>query len=351
MARFRILIRAFAATAACAMLLASAVAVVADTDSDGDGVPDLIEQATQRNDSVTVAGDEFNISSQLVNAPFQDRFELSYQSGKFRLYYERPGSSSYYELELQNLVEWRDLNGNDRIDPGDPSEVVVTTALGDVAFRGALVNRSRTDSSDGGVVNTLRIESRTGELVLTLTKAERFMRVGNRVLTPMEVKLDISVNSQPATAGDSLGLEWLLDTDQGVEWAQRSWDDEHGFADDEAAVNVTGGNPGRPASVFFAWSKTALAGSLPIPVGVTNITTEPTYEIYMAYSLRGAILPGPIVHDPVLGVHSVAYDGIVARSPELQGDVALYIGTLAAVAALVALTIVFAKRRRKKRED
>src|SRR5437867_2377431 len=118
-------------------------------------------------------------------------------------------------------------------------------------------------------------------------------------------------------------------------------------------VKVTGGPVARPATGFFSWSKSASGEGLEIPGSFSNFSTgDPnSYEVYLGYPLTGARSPVRLVHDPVLGVDSAAYKGVVTRPPELQGDLVLYAGSLAAAVILVALTVILADRRRKKREE
>src|SRR2546428_10502222 len=73
--RSRPLLIAFAASASLALVLASSVAVAQSGDSDRDGVPDDIENATQRNVVAVAAGDLFVIQSRLASAPYEDQFE------------------------------------------------------------------------------------------------------------------------------------------------------------------------------------------------------------------------------------------------------------------------------------
>lgn len=357
MVHSRALVVALAASVAFSLLLAS-TSSMANSDSDGDGVSDSVELATQRNVVASSAGDEFSISSHLLSAPFEDRFEVSYDAGTFDVFYERagrsgsPGGSGFYQLEIRNLVEWNDLNQNKRLDAGDN---VSKTPLGSSTFGNVPVNKTRTENADGGIVYSFLIRSRTDQVTLRLTVAQRFMRISSRVLTPMEVKLDITINHTFAQPSASLGIELRMDTEDRLEYGNRSWDDVNGFARNEAGINVTGGPPDAPATVFFSWSKSAFADGTEIPVTWTNYTTEPnSYEMYIAYPLSqlGEVHPRvTLVHDPVLGVDSAAYEGIVKRSPELQGDVVVYAVSLAGMALLVATTIVIANRRRKKGEE
>jgi len=353
--RSRQVVLAAAAAGAAALLIGSTLAVLtlrpADADADGDGIPDSVEAATQRTVVAATAGDEFTIVSRLASAPFQDQFEVSYAAGTFVVSYERArGSDSSYQLEVRNLVEWVDRNRNNRIDPGET--VNATSALGTTAFANAPVAKTRLESADGGHVTELSIRSRSGNMTLNVTVAERFMRLSStRVLTPMEVKLDMTVDRAVLSPGASLGLDLRINTTKRLEYGEQSYDDVNMFAQDEAGFNVTGGPPTNPATVFFSWANSAFADGRVIPVTYSNVTNPNSYELYLAYPMSTGRADVKLVHDPVLGVDSAAYEGIVRRPPELQGDLVLYAGSLIAAVVLIAVTMIVADRRRKKREE
>src|SRR5207245_3198101 len=114
--------------------------------------------------------------------------------------------STTNQLELVKLVERKDLNQNNRIDPGET--VGVGTTLGTTAFANAPVTKAQVDSADGGHVTELSIRSTTANMTLNVTVAERFMRLSStRVLTPMEVKLDLPVDRATLSHGYGLGLD------------------------------------------------------------------------------------------------------------------------------------------------
>ncbi len=350
MLRCRPLLVAFAASASFALILASSLAVAQSGDSDGDSVPDDIENATQRNVVAVAAGDSFDIQSRLASAPYEDQFEVFYKAGTFNVSYERAGAATSYALELRSLVEWVDWNRNGRI---DMNETNVSVPLGAAAFGNVLVTQMQFDNADGGVIYVLQTPSRFGDVMLNVTVAERFMRLGARILTPMEVKLDLTVDHVFTAANASLGLDVRIITRDRSAYADQSWDDLNGFASNDAAINVTGGPSNDPANVFFSWSKAAYANGRQIPVTFSSFPGggPNASEVYLAYPMGPGQSAVRLVHDPALGVDSAAYKGILSRQPALQGDLVLYVGSLATMVVLIAVTIISTNRRRKKREE
>lgn len=341
---------AFASSAALAVVLASSLAAADGSDADNDGVPDSIEDATQRTVAVSVAGNQFSASSHLGTAPVEDQFDLVYRSGTFMVWYgQAGGTTSTYGLELLSLVAWNDSNANGRIDPG---EVVGTTPLAAAAFADSPVVASTRVDPDGGRVFGFETRTRDGNATLNVTIAQRFTRVDNVILTPMEARVDISMTSAAVPAGAKLGLQFRMSTAATPHLMEHSWDEDHGFAADERAVNVTEHAGDRSATSFFSWSNTAKVGGTAAPVVLANglADTNP-YDMTLIYGQGPSPAGTQVVQRTTLGVHSAVYEIRRAATPPVQADPLLYAGTIATVSVLVAVSIVFAKRRRKDRED
>src|SRR5467141_2616106 len=341
---------AFASSAALALVLASSVALADGTDSDGDGVSDELEDATQRTVAVSTAGDEFNVSSHLGTAPQEDQFDLSYHAGTFDVSYSlSDGISSSYSLEVLNLIAWKDGNANGRIDLG---EIVRTIALGSTAFGSVRVLLSNRTDSDGGRVFQFLIPSRDTNVTLNVTLAQRFQRIGNIVLTPMEAQLDIGVNPAVVPPGANLALVFRMDTNERVSLADHSWDEVNHFAPEEREINVTASGQGHSSTVFFSWSNTALADGSPIPVALMNAPTQPSpYDLTLTYAFGSPAPSTQVLQHATLGVRSTVYE--IRRSapgPGPQGDFVLYVATFAGATAFVIMTIVLANRRRSSRK-
>jgi len=340
---------AIASSAALAVVLASSVAVADGTDSDGDGVPDQLEDATQRTVAASVTGDQFSVSSHLGSGAVEDEFDLSYHAGTFSLWYTQSGGvDSSYELQVANLQTWQDLNGNGRMDPGEVSR---TTTLGPAFTNARVVASNRTDA-DGGVVYTFLVRSNDGNVSLNVTLAQRFERIDGAILSPMEARLDLSVRQGLATSGENLALGFRMGTYETPHLEDHSWHEACScFAADEHEINITASGEGSASTVFFSWSDKAVAGGTSIPVAFTGPSASNPYGLTLSYSLGPSAPASTVVQHTTLGVRSAVYEIRRTASPEVRGDLPLFAGTFAAVATLVGATIVLASRRAKHREE
>jgi len=340
---------AIASSAALAVVLASSVAVADGTDSDGDGVPDQLEDATQRTVAASVTGDQFSVSSHLGSGAVEDEFDLSYHAGTFSLWYTQSGGvDSSYELQVANLQTWQDLNGNGRMDPGEVSR---TTTLGPAFTNARVVASNRTDA-DGGVVYTFLVRSNDGNVSLNVTLAQRFERIDGAILSPMEARLDLSVRQGLATSGENLALGFRMGTYETPHLEDHSWHEACScFAADEHEINITASGEGSASTVFFSWSNKAVAGGTSIPVAFTGPSASNPYGLTLSYSLGTSAPASTVVQHTTLGVRSAVYEIRRTASPEVRGDLPLFAGTFAAVATLVGATIVLASRRAKHREE
>ncbi len=343
----------FALTAASALVIASSMARAEDWD--GDFVPDHLEEAAERNVAVAtsprVAPTAVSITSQSVGAAVNDRFRIRYSEGEFEVDYF-PDTSSVprvsYSLELRSLVEW--VDGGDGV--FEESEITWSLPLGSDAFRTVPVAHTNATSTDGGNLDRFAIRSDGGEITLVLTIAQRFLRLSpERILTPMEAKLDLYMNRTLHCAASRVAIELELETRHEMRFGTRSWDVTHNFSKDESWVNVTSGTYPEAATAFFSWSDYAEVDGIRGRVAATPpVGSGDTYTMYLIYPAGPRSDRVAVSHDPALGVVSAAYEGIL-RLPEVrpfQGDPPVYAISLVGMAVLVGGTMVLARRRRYK---
>lgn len=346
----------FAVTAASALVLAAGPASAAD--ADGDLVDDAFERATERAVSVRAIPAAYPLSmhltSQSVDSPTNDWFRVDYEPGTFDVEYVRESEgglvASGFELEFQNIVEWRDTSGDAAI---QWSEILNRTSLGSSAFGGIPITHVQEEDEDGGVVHTIGIRSDSGEIAITLTIAQRFYRVSaSRILTPMEIKMDVRINRPLLNSGARLGLEFRIEAERLPAYEAESWASRKGFAEGESAINVSTGSGDRMAAVFFAWSNVALTegrSGRVSRVGPAGDYQKGVYDMVLGYPQSASPEGAVVEHNATLGVVSAAYDSWFQPPPKVfNADIFLFAASLGAATAIVAGTMVVARRRRVK---
>lgn len=348
---------AFAVAASSALVLASGIARA----DDDDGIPDAVEDLTERTVLTNVfpepAPRTLSILSESSGAPVDDIFRLSYEDGQFELRYFRNASSgpfASYTVEVDRLLEWVDENADGGF---QESEIVRDWRLGSDAFGNSTLQHSSASNEDGGNVETFVVRanvSATTEVALGLTIAERFMRIAeNRVLTPMEVKLDVYVNHTLVAPGARVGLEFHIETDaeNDMSWDEPPWDVERGFSEDESWMNITDGAHG--STMFFAWANSATVDgrsqAVLAYIVASSEGTGKSYDLFLLYPEGNGAAPVRIVHDPTLGVVSTAYAAILGLpgDPRLIPDLPLFAISVVAVAGILLATVLLARRRRQ----
>lgn len=348
---------AFAIAASSALVLASGVARA----DDGDGIPDEIEDLAERTVLTNVfpepAPRTLSILSESSGAPVDDKFRVTYESGRFELRYSRNASDdpyASYTVELRKLLEWLDGNADGLF---QENEAVAEWGLGGDAFGNSTLSHASASNEDGGNVETFLVRAAVGaasEVALGLTIAERFMRIAeNRVLTPMEVKLDVYVNHTLESPAARVGVEFHLETDaeNAMSWDAPSWDVQQGFSEDESWMNITSAAHG--STMFFSWTNRALVdgrdGAVLASIVPSNEGSEKSYDVHLLYPSGLGAASVRIAHDPTLGVVSTAYEAILGLpgEPRLVPDFPLYVVSLVAVAGILAATVLLARRRRQ----
>lgn len=297
----------------------------------------------------------FWVSSTSVDTPTPDAFQISYNQGTFSLDYQRENASytaAHVAVTVDALVEWNDTAGTGTI---ENDSILTTVPLGSAGFGQVPIQHAVSFTQDGGEIHSFRISSNNGEVVLNLTIAERFIPLSQtKILTPMEAELGVEIAHTIVTPSARIGLLLTVQTQGSLSVEPTSWDDVHEFSRGDHSLNVTDTSHGMASSVFFSWQTQAQVNGAFENVTATehevNETAPGTWDLYLAYGGDGMAsgTAARVVHDPNLGVVSVAYDSIVPVAPPLQGDYVVYAVTAGAVGALVVGTVVLAARGRRR---
>lgn len=296
----------------------------------------------------------FWVSSTSVDTPVPDSFQISYNQGTFVLDYQKENASytaARIAVAFDALVEWNDTAGTGEI---ENDSILATVPLGATGFGDVPVQHVVATLPDGGEIHYFRIPSNSGEVVLNLTIAERFVRLSNtKTLTPMEAELSVEINHVVIHPNARIGLLLSVQTPGTVRFQNTSWDDDHAFSQGEHSMNVTDASHGSMSSVFFSWMTQAEVNGRAENVTATGYeagqTNPGTWELYLGYG--GDRLPSGasvrVVHDPNLGVVSAAYESFLPITSPLHADYLVYAVTAGSLGAAVVGSVVLAARRRR----
>ncbi len=342
-------LKVFAALGAAAFILAS-VAVAAD-DSDHPGISDSLDARTARNVLAHSSSDSFFIRSRSVGASQDDAFQVELVDGRFTVAYAPAASGPdtvTYSLEFRSIEEVR---------VGSSGEI--TDIVGQPVELGSNYTVTRVDATtaDGQPIVGFRASTNGGLLAVTVWSGERFFRMGDTLVSPTEVKMNIEIRGWVVhEEGTSLALTMDISrsnrTGSSLEVNETSGDEGRGWASNESEMRI-----GLDSDVaFFSWARFAVVNSttsVRTPVRTTPLEEyADAYEMAFLYGL-GQAAHGNVItvvtHDPKMGVDSAAFWAIWNAPPPLQADVLVYGAGILLIAAVVGGTVLFARRRARAR--
>ncbi|TLZ55248.1 MAG: hypothetical protein E6K17_06190 [Methanobacteriota archaeon] len=325
--------RRFALLAA-ATLLVSPMLAMASGDSDGDGIPDDLEAATARNVFVQGSSSGFVIRSRSIGASPEDAFAIAFSDGNFTVQYFPISSGQAtvsYQLAFRRILEvylengeWKEENRTE------------------LSWNYASARQSEVRTTDGETEVLYSVTSASRTVTVTVGSTNRFARVGgNRLLSPMEVTVDVLIRGWNYTRANSqLALQVEING-TGVPRVDETSDDETaGWAMNESSVKVSS----LQDSLFFAWDRMATVDGVPTPVDTTPLEPSPD-GVGMSFVYgRGNV----IVHDPKIGAVSNAFWSIWSRPTTTAPafDATIYVLGIAVAAGLVGVTVFLRRRRR-----
>ena len=267
--------------------------------------------------SVSDGQDSFHAVSSSAGYKVNDRFDLMFSDGSLTLWYAQNATalsspSWEFELQFERLVEFQD-DGNGRFDAGD----IIASSM-DLTERSYSMTYSTVSLPMGGNETTITAVCDGGVLTLVFVITTSAAYADTVPISPGEVKLGIMIHGYEFVGENTkLGLEMSINVDPGSALAYEE-------LDDSAQLNITKSTMGG----FFRWTDTALVDGVVAPVNA-SLTAD---TLTLSYP-RGE----SIVHDPVLGVRSVApLSGPVAKVG-IAGNVLMYfVGVAFATAAVLA---------------
>lgn len=273
------------------------------------------EMELDRHVSVSEESDSFHAVSGSQGFNVNDRFDLIFDEGSLSLWYTEDTSASSpplweFELSFEELISFVD-NGNGRFDSGDT--VVSTLDMSESSYS---LTYSTAPLPHGGNKTTVTAISENGLLTLVFVITSSPTVVGQVPISPSDVKLDIRISgSELEGEADHIGLGMSVDAD-----TESTVDLED--IGGSRQLNLTHSSLGG----FFRWADSASVDGVQRPVGVTWVDGTLTLS-YQAGEL--------IVHDPIIGIRSMA--PLSGRSVVVEpiGDPLLYgVGLALSTAAI-----------------
>lgn len=263
------------------------------------------QEEDKREVKVDVSQSKAVIESESKVAGKEDQLKIEFDNGShnFNFEYESedPGSEleAKIKVELFDLIEWRDVDGNGRYDPGVSGELVQKIGLGDLSPRSLEHEAIEVEGGQGiKVVGVSADVAKYPDLTMTLTlhMFGDFLKFANTSLEPTAMKFDIEIRGFPYQRDDtSLALYAKV--------VMKAEDEADKIG--EKGEEAFGARVGKYTS-FFSWSTTVTVDGQPRTVGQTvqkheqkaeQGESELVTELYLLYP-RGTT----ILHDPKLGL-------------------------------------------------
>lgn len=315
----------FLASLLAAVLIASPLtaALEASSDSDSEGIED---ESFERVVVGGEAGTAFEFRSRSTHYQQNDEFHLTFDRGHLEFEYAREAGSLETELglrlEFEQLFAFTDRNVDGRYDAGEPISALLE--LDHVAW--AESTATEVSNPDGSIALEFEASTADGTFALVALASPHPYLGGGQLLSPTTIKLTFEIRGFPE-GGESDAVGLLIEAEISGESPSLVY---------EAAASrllATAGD----GNATFSWGANATVDGESTGVGAT----------YSAGTLIFSYVQGgEILHDPLLGVRSLAPSS--GRLSALSADPLVFAGSLAAAIGL--LTLLAVRYRRSRRE-
>lgn len=243
----------------------------------------------------------------------EDELKIEFDNGSHNFYFEYASESTGSELEVEikvelfDLIEWRDVNGNGRYDPDVSEELVQKIGLGELSPQSLNYEAIEVEGVQGvKLVGISADPDKYPELTMTLTlyMFGEFLKFADTSLEPTSMKFDIEIKGFPFQGDDtSLALYAKV--------VMKAEDEAEDIG--EEGEEAIGARVGKYIS-FFSWDTTVTVDGQQSTVD-QNVRkheqktelgeAELVSELYLLYPRGNTIL-----HDPKMGVRLPQASGV-----------------------------------------
>jgi len=321
---------------------------------ENDNVTEKKMRYQQRNMEMVLEQNRTKIRSEWEQDEYQDELEIIFDTEKgprFILDYKNNmhsfDNNLSFKIQIKELIEYRDINGNSRYDQEDI--IVNVYSFENLNFENLTYQNKYSD--DGKKINLISTQTENGVFKINIYHSNNYSVLGNQILSPSEIKIDFIINNYPFEEQNTqLALNAMLETQHRAELNINSFDEIQGFSDNESVLDITTNNN----HGFFSWAekvdvdnvtnqvKTTIQSQI-IESIVDNVKiSNKISNIYFSYP-RGS----NIIHDPKIGVISISFDtfelGSIGNLINIE-NIFTYVG-ICILASFMFLGLIFIRKK------
>ncbi|MHA1472643.1 MAG: hypothetical protein ACTSQW_06055 [Promethearchaeota archaeon] len=280
---------------------------IAASDDDDDGIDDDFEELNKRDISIEIEANQTQIESSLRTGEKKDEIQLklTYESEGLGIeisYESELSSESSNEFEIEfsitfrKLIEFVDMNSNNKFDP--LIDVIIQEKDLNTFLPIEYIPVAISNDTD---LHYFIVKTTDGNFSAHIYFSEEFLIINNTIVTPIQTKIDIEINSFPyINESSQIALYTSLESEIDYEDADHTEDEELGYAINEGGL-ITNLND---FEGIFTWNNNASIDGSSKKINVSSLNTDDydgdDQKIYMTYP-RGTI----IYHDPKVGISGI----------------------------------------------
>ncbi|MHA2173794.1 MAG: hypothetical protein ACXACP_00510 [Candidatus Hodarchaeales archaeon] len=276
-----------------------------EEDDDEDGIPDKVEEANEREIEIELHEFEANIESEREYGEEKDDIDIEIrlkEEDGLEIQYEYSTEINSVESELHfkiyflSLIEYQDSN-NDSIYNSLIDTLLQVEEFSD--FHPIEYNKIPIDSNADKHV--LTVKTTNNYFLFRFILVEEFFNITNSIITPSEMKIDVSITNFPFQENDSrIALKVKLESETDYDESDETEDENENRTIDESEVKTAMNN----FTGFFSWSELVEVDGTNFNVTVNpleeDIEDEENQILHLNYP-QGI----SIIHDPKIGIAGI----------------------------------------------
>lgn len=277
------------------------------------------------------------IKSELESGGTEDSFSIKVEVGsnglEFKVEFETESTTNeterQFEVQLNELIEYLDVNGNDVYD-NSVDTVLKTVEL--VSFESLVYTVENTADGPVHIIDVLTTDGVFGARAYAVGD---FTEINGSIIAPTQLKIDVMIRGFNFTdASSQLAMRVGLGSELETSFDDSTEDEHAGRAVNESEMDVLLTD----VTGFFSWMDSATIDGVTYPVNssIHEVSASET-EVFLSYPQGNEI-----IHDPKVGFENL----LLAEGFQLPAILADNLLPISIGAAVVIIGIaLFVKRR------